>query len=68
MAGTLLLLLQRRHVTICHGQQLFRVVEFQQFHPFPIAKIGRIEEEQAVRECSVFRKGSKKKRVKSAKL
>jgi len=33
-----------RHI-ICQGQQRFRVVEFQQFHPFPIAKIERLEEE-----------------------
>jgi ATP-dependent Lon protease len=33
-----------RHI-ICQGQQRFRVVAFQQFQPFPIAKIERLEEE-----------------------
>ena len=35
------------HVIVCQGQQRFRVNEYLKGYPFPVARIGRIEEPEA---------------------
>ena len=35
------------HVIVCQGQQRFRVTEYLKGYPFPVARVGRIEEPEA---------------------